>query len=85
MQEHSDFSKRPNMRIMDTKEGEEVPAKSINDILNKIIAENSPNLEKEMPIQVQEASRTPTDMTKIEPLHGILSLKQLAQRTRKEY
>jgi hypothetical protein len=60
--------KRPNMRIMDTKEGEEVPAKSINDILNKIIAEKSPNLEKEMPIQVQEASRTPTDMTKIEPL-----------------
>jgi hypothetical protein len=26
-----------------------------------------------------------TDMTKIEPLHGILYLKQLAQRARKEY
>jgi hypothetical protein len=37
-----------------------------------------------MPIQVKEASRTPpghqTDMTKTEPLHGILSLKQLAQK-----
>jgi hypothetical protein len=29
--------------------------------------------------------RHQTDMTKIEPLHGILYLKQLAQRIRKEY
>jgi hypothetical protein len=28
-------------------------------VFNKIIAENFPNLEKTMPIQVQEASRTP--------------------------
>jgi hypothetical protein len=40
-------------------EGEEVQAKEIRNIFNKIITENFPNLEKVMPIQVQEASRTP--------------------------
>jgi hypothetical protein len=41
---------------MDIKKGEEVQAKGICNIFNKVIAENFPNLEKEMPIQVQEAS-----------------------------
>jgi hypothetical protein len=40
-------------------EGEEVQAKEIRNIFNKIITENFPNLEKVMPIEVQEASRTP--------------------------
>jgi hypothetical protein len=40
-------------------EGEEIEAKGIHSIFNKIITENFPNLEKVMPIQVQEASRTP--------------------------
>jgi hypothetical protein len=38
-----------------------------------------------MPIQVQEASRKPTDWTKIELHHKKLSLKQQAQRIEKEY
>jgi hypothetical protein len=37
---------------------EVVQAKGIENILDKIIAENFPNLEKEMVIQVQEALRT---------------------------
>jgi hypothetical protein len=57
MQELIDSIKRPNLRIM-VIEGE-VEAKGIHNIFNKIITENSPNLEKTMPIQVQEASRTP--------------------------
>jgi hypothetical protein len=44
---------------MDIEEGEEVQEKGICNIFNKIITENFPNLEKTMPIQVQEASRTP--------------------------
>jgi hypothetical protein len=44
---------------MAIEEGEEVQAKGICNIFNKIITENFPNLEKTMPIQVQEASRTP--------------------------
>jgi phosphatidate phosphatase PAH1 len=84
MQELTDSIKGPNLRIMGIEEGEEVQAKGIHDIFNKIIAENFPNLEKTMPIQVQEASRTPTDLIKIELPHNILSLKQQAQKIEKE-
>jgi hypothetical protein len=45
---------------MGIKEGEEVQAKCIGNIFNKTIAENFSNLEKEVPIQVQKASRTPS-------------------------
>jgi hypothetical protein len=45
--------------IMGIKEGKEVQAKRIHSIVNKIITENFPNLEKAMHIQGQEASRTP--------------------------
>jgi hypothetical protein len=44
---------------MGIEEGEEVQAKEMRNIFNKIITENLPNLGKPMPIQVQEASRTP--------------------------
>jgi hypothetical protein len=44
---------------MGTEEGEEVQVKGIHNVFNKVIAENFPNLEKERPIQVQEAPRTP--------------------------
>jgi hypothetical protein len=43
---------------MGIEEGREVQAK-IHNIFNKLIRENFPNLEKIMPILVQEASRTP--------------------------
>jgi hypothetical protein len=59
MQELTNSIKRPNLRIMGTEEGEEVQAKGIHNIFNKIITKNFLNLEKTMPIQVQEASRTP--------------------------
>jgi hypothetical protein len=51
--------KRPNLKIMGIKEGKEGQAKGISNIFNKIITGNCPNLEKTMPTQVQEASRTP--------------------------
>jgi hypothetical protein len=59
MQELTDSIKRPNLRIMGSEEGEEVQATGICNIFNKILTENFPNLEKTMPIQVQEACRTP--------------------------
>jgi hypothetical protein len=52
MQEFTKSIKRPNLRIMGIEEGEEVQAKGIHNIVNKIITENSPNLEKTFPIQV---------------------------------
>jgi hypothetical protein len=59
MQELTNTIKRPNLRIMGIEEGEEVQVKGICNIFNKIITEKFPNLEKGMPIQVQETSRTP--------------------------
>jgi hypothetical protein len=41
------------------KEGEEVQVNDIHNIFNKVIAENFTNIKKEMPIQVQDSSRTP--------------------------
>jgi chromosome segregation ATPase len=62
MQELTDSIKRTNLRLMGIEEGEDMQAKGIHNIFNKIIAENFPNLEKTMPFQVQEASRTPNSL-----------------------
>jgi hypothetical protein len=43
---------------MGIEEGEEVQAKGVGTIFHTIIAENFPNLNKEMPTQVQEPSKT---------------------------
>jgi archaeosine-15-forming tRNA-guanine transglycosylase len=59
MQELTNSIKRPNLRIMVIEVGEEVQAKGKRNIFNKIMSENFPNLEKTMPIQIEEASRTP--------------------------
>jgi hypothetical protein len=59
MQELTNSIKRPNLRIMGIEKGEEVQAKGIRTIFNKIITENFPNLEKVPPIQVHETSSTP--------------------------
>jgi hypothetical protein len=66
---------------MGIEEGEEVQAKRMRNIFNKIITENFPNLEKSSPIQIQEASRTPN---RPELPDGISSLKQV-QKLGKEY
>jgi hypothetical protein len=52
MQELTDSIKRPNLRIIGIEEEEEMQAKWIYNMFNKIITENFPNLEKTMPIQV---------------------------------
>jgi hypothetical protein len=73
MQVLTDLIKKPNLRIMGIEE-EEVQAKGIHNIFNKIITENFPNLEKAMPIWVQEASRTPNrfDQNRTTLLHIII-------------
>jgi hypothetical protein len=83
MQELSDSIIRPNLRIMGIEEGEEVQAKGICNIFNKIITEISQILRKFCPSRYKKPPEHPT--TKIEPPHSILSLKHQAQRTEKEY
>ena len=51
--------KRLNLRIIVIEEGEDSQFKEPENIFNKIIEENFPNIKKEMAINVQEAHRTP--------------------------
>jgi chromosome segregation ATPase len=84
MQELTNSMKRPNLRIIGI-EGEEVQVKGIHNIFNKIITGNFPNLEKVMPFRYRKPPGHQTGLTKIELPHGILSLKQQAQRIEKGY
>jgi hypothetical protein len=61
MQDTRDTIKRPNPWIIGIEEGEKIQTKDIDNLLNKIIAKNFPNLEKMWVIQVQEAYRTPNN------------------------
>jgi chromosome segregation ATPase len=85
MQKLTNSIKRQNLRIIGIEEGGEVEAKGIDNIFNKIITENFPNLQKVMPIQYRKPPGHQTDLTKIELPHNILSLKQQAQRIEKKY
>jgi len=51
--------RRSNLRIIGIEESEDSQLKGLVNIFNKIIEENFPNLKKEMPINIQEAYRTP--------------------------
>jgi hypothetical protein len=84
MQELTNSIKRPNLRIMGIEEGEEVHAKGINNIFNKKITENFPNLEKTMQIQVKEACRTPNrlDQNRTIPQHIIIKTISTEHRER---
>lgn len=64
IQEIWDTMKRPNLKIIGKKEKEDYQFKGSENIFNKIIEENSPNLKKEMAINVQEPYRTPIDWTR---------------------
>ena len=51
--------KRPNLRIIGIEENEDSQLKGPENVFNKIIEENFPNLKKEMDIKEQEDYRTP--------------------------
>ena len=51
--------RRPNLRIIGVDENEDFQLKGPANIFNKIVEENFPNLKKEMPMNIQEAYRTP--------------------------
>ena len=58
IQEIWDPMKRPNLRIIGVEEGEELQLKGPENIFNKIIEENFPNLKRDIPMKGQEAYRT---------------------------
>ena len=51
--------RRPNLQIIGVNENEKFQIKGPANIFNKIIEENFPNLKKEMPMNIQDAYRTP--------------------------
>jgi len=51
--------RRSNLRIIGIEENKDSQLKGPVNTFNKIIEENFPNLKKEMPINIQEAYRTP--------------------------
>ena len=58
-QKIQDTMKKPNLRIIGIDKKEDIQLKGQVNIFNKIIAENFPNLKKEMPMNIQEPYRTP--------------------------
>jgi hypothetical protein len=51
--------RRPNLRIIGIDENEDFQLVGSVNTFNKIIEENFPNLKREMPMNIQEAYRTP--------------------------
>jgi hypothetical protein len=59
IKEIQDTIRRPNLLIIGVDENEDFQLKGPENILNKVIEENLPNLKKEMPMNIQEAYRIP--------------------------
>jgi hypothetical protein len=51
--------RRPNLRIIGIEESEDSQLKGPVNTFNKIIEETFPNLKKKMPMDIQEAYKTP--------------------------
>jgi hypothetical protein len=74
--------RRPNLRIIGIEESEDSQLNGPITILNKFIEENFPNLKKEMPMNIQEASRIPNRLgQKRNSSHHII----IKHTTKKEY
>jgi hypothetical protein len=54
--------RRPNLRITGVDENEDFQLIGPANISNKIIEENFPNLKNDMPMNIQEAYRTPNTL-----------------------
>ena len=62
VQEILDTMRRPNLRIIGIHKNDDFQLKGPVNIVNKIIEENFPILKKEMPMNIQEAQRTPNSL-----------------------
>jgi hypothetical protein len=60
IKEIQDTKRRPNLQIIGVDEKEDFQFKGPENIFNKIIEENFPNLKKDMTMNIKEAYRTPS-------------------------
>jgi hypothetical protein len=74
--------RRPTLWIIGVDENEDIQLKGPANIFNKIIEENFPNIKKDMPMNIQEAYRTPNrlDQKKFLPTHNNQNNKCTKQR-----
>jgi hypothetical protein len=59
IQEILDTIRKPNLQIIGVDENKDFQLKGLANIFNKLIEENFPNVKKQMPMNIQEAYRTP--------------------------
>ena len=76
-----DIFKRSNIQIIGVSEREE-KQKEIENLFEKIMKENFPNLVKEIDMQVQEAQRVPNklDAKRITPGHIIIKMQKVKDK-----
>ena len=75
--------RRPNLRIIGIDEKEDFQLKGPVNILNKIIEENFPNLKREMPMNIEEAYRTPNrDQKRNSSPHIVIRTKNAVNKDR---
>jgi hypothetical protein len=76
--------RRPNLRTIGIDENEDYQLTGLANIFNKIIEENFPNLKKEMPMNIQEAYRTPhrLDQKRNSSRHIIIKTRNVLNKDR---
>ena len=84
IQEIQDTMRRPNLRIIGIEESKDLQSQGPGIIFNKIIEENFLNLKKEMPMNIQEAHRTPNrlDQSRNSSLHIIIKTSNALNKER---
>ena len=76
--------RRPNLQIIGVDENEDFQLERPANIYNKIIEENFPNLKNGMPMNIQEANRTPNrlDLKRNSSQHIIIRTKNALNKHR---
>ena len=80
IQEIWNTMKRPNLGIIGVEEWEELQVKGTENILNKIIEENFPNLKMDIPMKVQKAYRTPNRQDQKKIRHIIIKTQNIQKK-----
>jgi hypothetical protein len=84
IQENQDTMRRPNLRIIGIEKSKDSQFTGPVNIFNKIIKENVPNLKKVMPVNIQEAYRTPNrlDQKRNSSDHIIIKIANVVNKDR---
>jgi hypothetical protein len=83
IQKMQNTMRRPDLRIIGIEESEDSQLKGPVNIFNKIIEENFLNLNKEMPMNIQEAYRTPNSLDQKRNSSCYIIIKYQMQKQRK--